>query len=580
MKTKIFTLIFLFTTSIILSSAQTININGRILNQYSDPVNGVKVTLNGKGISTYSDIQGNFAIIENTTGIELNDEETKPVLFDGQAVYFTCNNHRVISSIHTITGQLMEQLVAPNTYSRTYKFYPSAYLPEADGKIYIISVNTGDQLYSLKIFNSNPNYFDKGIQPAGNTNDLNLIELHSTGKIFTKSAEVVNGIDKLILEHGSYNNKEVSISSYNENIGDVTLYQIVLPSISAPSSSDGSFTITMSYAWGTDLASSSDRYELEESTTSASSGFAKINNSTFGVRPASYDVTLTRSSGTYYYRARVYDKFAFSGYTNVISVAVTAASIPNAPSNLTVEASDPKTIRLKWVDNSNNETGFEIQRQNASNTAQWDIVTTTNANTTSFNHTNLSATWLGYRVRAINSGGNSAWTNISYAPRILRIVNDLYSSTTGFGDWGILNQIVRVRIANTESDVMNTKNYERLNPREIVYDIALGNNISPNYNQSSSYKDFEIDSYNGINTKYYVFIQCGWWDFRILGSSTWWEIQDTEVYCTDGVSACYKYVSFWANHYNGYIVVNASQFLPHGHWNNTKSTYDQSVSQK
>jgi len=580
MKPKIITLTVLFATFILVANAQSIDISGKIVDKDSNPISGVKVTLKNKSISVYTDNQGKFSIVRNTTGFEINDEEAKQCYFDGQAVYFTCNNQRIVSSVYTITGKLMGQLIAPETYSGTYKFYPSAYLPNADGKIYVISVNMGDQLYSLKIFNANPNYYNKGIQPADNSDNRNQHELDRAGNNFTKNAEEIQEVDKLILEHNSFNTREISVSSYTENLGTISMYQNQVPGISAPSTSDGTFTVTMSYDWGSVLVSSSDRYELEESTTSSGSGFTKINNSNPGERPSSYQVTLTRTSGTYYYRSRVYNKTAFSEYSSVVSVSVTTPSIPNAPSNLTVEAKSPTSIRLEWDDNSNNETGFEIQRQVASNTSLWQVIATTNANATSYNHTGLSETWLGYRVRAVNSGGNSGWTNIGYAPRILRIINDLYSTNTVNGDWQKLNNIISVRIANSQADVENTTNYERLCTRNLVYDITQANWIPPNYNQTSSYEDFEIDSYSGINTKYYVCMWCGYWEFIVFGTSTWWEVKTTKVLCSNGDCCCYKYATFYCNHYNGYLVIKASQFLPQGHWNNIKSTYEQGVSQK
>jgi hypothetical protein len=42
------------------------------------------------------------------------------------------------------------------------------------------------------------------------------------------------------------------------------------------------------------------------------------------------------------------------------AASAAAASAPTAPSNLTVTPADFNNIRLNWKDNSNNESGFEI----------------------------------------------------------------------------------------------------------------------------------------------------------------------------------------------------------------------------
>jgi hypothetical protein len=66
---------------------------------------------------------------------------------------------------------------------------------------------------------------------------------------------------------------------------------------------------------------------------------------------------------------------------------------------------------LSWTDNSNNETGFTVQRQEKVG-GVWTnltIVGSTGANATSFADNVASGGWR-YRVRADGSGGDSAWS--------------------------------------------------------------------------------------------------------------------------------------------------------------------------
>ncbi len=76
------------------------------------------------------------------------------------------------------------------------------------------------------------------------------------------------------------------------------------------------------------------------------------------------------------------------------------AQVPNAPSEL--EATSTKdTVTLKWRDNSNNETGFKIYRDNA-------LIHTTAADVTEFTDTSLTPdTSYVYTVKATNAVGDS-----------------------------------------------------------------------------------------------------------------------------------------------------------------------------
>ncbi len=99
--------------------------------------------------------------------------------------------------------------------------------------------------------------------------------------------------------------------------------QAQTPAISAPSTSTGSFSVSVSYSWPP-LSSNMDRYELEESTTSSSAGFRNIQTVYANVSP--YSFSLTRQPGTYYYRARVLVGMLhdYSPYSSAVRVVVTA----------------------------------------------------------------------------------------------------------------------------------------------------------------------------------------------------------------------------------------------------------------
>src|SRR5207302_2019781 len=92
----------------------------------------------------------------------------------------------------------------------------------------------------------------------------------------------------------------------------------------------------------------------------------------------------------------------------------TPTPIPAAPSNLTATAASSSQINLSWTDNSNNETGFKIERSPDGTT--FTQVATVGASITTYANVGLAAsTKYYYRVRAYNSGGNSAYSNTASA---------------------------------------------------------------------------------------------------------------------------------------------------------------------
>lgn len=71
----------------------------------------------------------------------------------------------------------------------------------------------------------------------------------------------------------------------------------------------------------------------------------------------------------------------------------------------------PVKVRLDWTDNSNDETGFKIERN--VNSAGWSQLTTVGANITTYTDTDIQATnTYQYRVRAYNADGDSAYSNV------------------------------------------------------------------------------------------------------------------------------------------------------------------------
>jgi len=112
-------------------------------------------------------------------------------------------------------------------------------------------------------------------------------------------------------------------------------------------------------------------------------------------------------STSYTFRVRAANVAGFSAYSNTASATTQASTsgVPAAPGNLTGWASSPTEVSLNWLDNSNNETSFRIERQV---NGVFQEVSSVGANVISARVSGLAAsTTYVFRVRASNSSGSS-----------------------------------------------------------------------------------------------------------------------------------------------------------------------------
>jgi hypothetical protein len=92
---------------------------------------------------------------------------------------------------------------------------------------------------------------------------------------------------------------------------------------------------------------------------------------------------------------------------------------PADPTNLTATAGASgrsRFVDLTWNDNSNNETGFAIERCTGATCSNFSTIATVASNVTTYRNSNLQKNrTYRYRVRATGSAGDSGYSNIASA---------------------------------------------------------------------------------------------------------------------------------------------------------------------
>lgn len=98
----------------------------------------------------------------------------------------------------------------------------------------------------------------------------------------------------------------------------------------------------------------------------------------------------------------------------IFRLAQTKSNAPAAPSNLAATAASESRVDLTWTDNSDNETGFRIERCEGSACSGFAQIGTTAADVATYvDLTVAGGKTYRYRVRAVNTAGTSSYSNIA-----------------------------------------------------------------------------------------------------------------------------------------------------------------------
>jgi len=115
---------------------------------------------------------------------------------------------------------------------------------------------------------------------------------------------------------------------------------------------------------------------------------------------------------SYYYKVVAYNSSGESEYSNVLSVSV--GNIPDPPDDLSLSVKSDSDIKLQWDDQSDNESGFRIERK--TDNTDWKQIYIAYPNTHSYLDDGLgSGVKFYYRMKAYNDYGESGYSNTASA---------------------------------------------------------------------------------------------------------------------------------------------------------------------
>ena len=199
----------------------------------------------------------------------------------------------------------------------------------------------------------------------------------------------------------------------NYGYGLVDADEAAPPALPAPPAGPGDLTTTVvsssriDLSW-TDNSSNESGFAIERCTnTPCSDLFGQVGSVAGGV--TTYVDSGLQPATTYTYRVRAHNAGGDSPYSNEAVGTTLTETPPAAPSSLTATPVSSSRIDLGWVDNSDNENGFKIERCTNSPCADAFVqIATVDANVTGYADTGLlAATTYRYRVRAFNGASEA-----------------------------------------------------------------------------------------------------------------------------------------------------------------------------
>lgn len=215
--------------------------------------------------------------------------------------------------------------------------------------------------------------------------------------------------DAWLIAHDYVGQSGVSNYDYQDNI--YVIYNVKpVSGPTAPASLTGTGTSAGNVlSWTKNTEGNLAGYNVYRSSSPAGA-FTKLNTSFINAAGTTVSFTDTTAPAgiVQYYRVVPVDEHGTEGAAATTSATRTSGpTVPAAPSGLGASTVEHNRVVLGWTDNSNNETGFRIER--ALGTGAFNSLGTVSAGLITFtDNTVLPETSYRYRVFAFNAQGDSA----------------------------------------------------------------------------------------------------------------------------------------------------------------------------
>jgi len=236
-------------------------------------------------------------------------------------------------------------------------------------------------------------------------------------------------------------------------------------------------------------------YYIERGDASGNN-FTQVGSNAAGI--VTYQVSgLTRAT-TYTFRVRAFNGIGNSPYSSVVTKATLDGS-PLPPSSLDKTGSTTTSVSISWQDNSSDETGFYIERGDAS-ASKFAQVGSTSGNTFNVSGLTPSSNYT-FRVRAYNGFGNSAYSNTLTASTVAEALTPAKPS-------GLIQKAktpTSISLVWTDN-ATNETGYRVKRQKSGAAETTIANNLPPN---TRSYTDDGITPSTSYAYKVEAFITGG-----------------------------------------------------------------------
>lgn len=185
---------------------------------------------------------------------------------------------------------------------------------------------------------------------------------------------------------------------------------------------------------------------------------------------------------------------------------------PAAPSNLAANAPNANAVTLTWIDNSDNEVGFEIQRSLSPAFVSGFIKYSTFPNFSDIDGIMPNMTYY-YRVRAYNNSGESSWSNTASATTPSDGGGGIPAAPSGLTAQQIATDTIRVSWTNNATGEVNFRVERATNS---TFSGAIGIVAPPGYNwiddsinilpntsywyRAQAYNDYGYSGYSNVTS--------------------------------------------------------------------------------